>query len=368
MLDLRIFPAALLITLLILGAPAALHAGITATDLAITKDDGATTSNPGDPIVYTITATNNGPTDALGADAAAVSDLFPADLTGCTWTCTASAGSTCTAIGAGDISDSADLLVGGTATYTATCTIDAGASGTLTNTATISSLLPDPVPANNSATDNNTLTPTFFDDFEDGDFADWTLDGIGHANQVSALVVDDAGDNVLALTSDGATAYIQRDNGGFLYQTVGGDFRLESDVDTSTMTTGKSFRKAGLMVRASLDDLDLRLLVMHLPVHGRLQFVARETFGGPGNVKVALEEPGVPSTVRLAIERVGQTLSVSYSLDQGATWITPTTGLGGSIDIAALPETLLIGLAVVSNDISVTSTAQFDDVTIFPAP
>ncbi|MEM8931781.1 MAG: hypothetical protein AAGE94_11445, partial [Acidobacteriota bacterium] len=67
-------------------------------------------------------------------------------------------------------------------------------------------------------------------------------------------------------------------------------------------------------------------------------------------------------------ERVGQTLSVQYSLDDGATWITPTTGLGGSIDIAALPETLVVGLAVVSNNISVTSTAYFDDVQICQAP
>ena len=364
---LRLLPAALGIFAILL-APAALQAGIALTDLAITKTDGAATSNSGDPITYTIVAQNNGPQDAVGGDAATITDILPPSLLGCTWTCAASAGSSCTAAGAGDIVDLADLSVGGTATYTLNCTIDPAATGTLDNTATISSALNDPVVANDSATDSNVLTPTLIEDFEDGDFSDWTLTGIGHANQFSAGVVDDNGDNVLALTSDGATAYIQRDNAGFLYQAVTGDFRLESDVDTSTMTTGKSFRKAGLMVRASLDDFDVRLLAFHLPVHGRLQFVARETFGGPGNVKVATEVPGIPSNVRLAIERTGQTLTVQYSLDQGATWITPTTGLGGSINMPALPNTVLIGLAVVSNNISVTSTAQFDDVTIFPAP
>ncbi|MEM1181480.1 MAG: hypothetical protein AAGM22_24260 [Acidobacteriota bacterium] len=208
------------------------------------------------------------------------------------------------------------------------------------------------------------------DDFEDGDFDSWWLDGIGHANQFEAEVIDAGGDRALALTSDGATAYIQRDNGGFLYRELTGDFLIETDIDTSTMTTGKDFRKAGFFMRASLDHLDLRLLAMHLPEKERLQFVARETYGGPGNVKVALEVPGVPSspTMRLRMERVGQTLTVSYSLDGGTTWTTPSTGLGGSIEMPTLPETVLVGLAVVSNNISVTSTALFDNVLIRPAP
>ncbi|MEO1087580.1 MAG: hypothetical protein AAFY88_25370 [Acidobacteriota bacterium] len=208
------------------------------------------------------------------------------------------------------------------------------------------------------------------DDFEDGDFEGWWLDGIGHANQFSAAVVDNSGDQVLALTSDGATAYIQRDNGGFLYRELTGDFRIEADVDTSTMTTGKAFRKAGLFLRASLDDFDLRVLATHLPEKERLQFVARDTYAGPGNIKLGLEVPGVPSssTLRLALERTGQTVSVAYSQDGGVTWITPSTGLGGSVELVDLPQTVLAGLTVISNNISVTSTALFDDVLISPAP
>ncbi|MEM8934281.1 MAG: hypothetical protein AAGE94_24020, partial [Acidobacteriota bacterium] len=143
-------------------------------------------------------------------------------------------------------------------------------------------------------------TPCSVDTFESGTIDPaWTLTGIGHANQESAAVVDDGGNFELALTSDGATAYLGADNAGFLYQELTGDFRIETDLDTSTMTTGKVWRKAGLMVRASLDHLDMRLLVMHAPIQGRLQFVAREVFGGPGNVKVALEE-AAPSATRLA--------------------------------------------------------------------
>ncbi len=43
-------------------------------------------------------------------------------------------------------------------TYTATCTIDPSATGTLVNTATVASSVFDPAMSNNSATDTDTLT------------------------------------------------------------------------------------------------------------------------------------------------------------------------------------------------------------------
>ncbi|MCG8458968.1 MAG: DUF1349 domain-containing protein, partial [Holophagales bacterium] len=208
------------------------------------------------------------------------------------------------------------------------------------------------------------------DDFED-DLLDpaWTLVGLGNANQESAA---ESG-GVLSLTADGATAFYGADNAGFLYRQMGGDFRLEATVDGSTMTTGGRYRKAGLMVRAGLDSWDERLLALLVPYwddrdETHLQFVARDAFGQPGSLPVAEDVVGVPRTVRLAVERRGQELAVEYSLDGGATWIRPTTGLGGSIAIPTLPPELYVGLAMVSNDISVTSTALFDDASICPLP
>lgn len=59
----------------------------------------------------------------------------------------------------GDISDVVDLPVGASATYTATCSIAASATGTLSNTATIAPPpgIGDPVPGNNQATDDDTV-------------------------------------------------------------------------------------------------------------------------------------------------------------------------------------------------------------------
>ena len=193
--------------------------------------------------------------------------------------------------------------------------------------------------------------------------SEWTLAGIGNANQLGVqLIAED--DYRIALTADGSTAYLGVDNAGFLYREILGDFRFEATLDSAPMTTGKEWRKAGLMARASLDPWDIRLLALLAPVQARLQFVAREAYGGPGNVKLATEVEGAPGVVRLSLERRGQILSVQYSVDSGVTWITPTTALGGSIEIPDLPEVLLVGLTMISNNVSVTSTGHFDDLSL----
>ncbi|HEY2292421.1 MAG TPA: ExeM/NucH family extracellular endonuclease [Thermoanaerobaculia bacterium] len=123
-------------------------------DLAITKTDGVTTATPGGSVTYTITASNAGPS----ADASAtVADTFPAILT-CTWTCVGAGGGTCTASGTGNLNDTVNLPAGGSVTYTATCAISAAATGTLSNTATVTNGgTSDSSAANNSATDTDTL-------------------------------------------------------------------------------------------------------------------------------------------------------------------------------------------------------------------
>jgi len=126
-----------------------------AADVSITKTDGVATAVPGGAVTYTITASNAGPDPVTGAT---VADTFPASLT-CTWTCVGAGGGTCTAAGAGNISDTVNLPAGGSTTHTATCAIAAAATGSLSNTATVTSPITDPVPGNNSATDTDTLTP-----------------------------------------------------------------------------------------------------------------------------------------------------------------------------------------------------------------
>src|SRR4051794_36243792 len=124
-------------------------------DLAITKTDSVTTATPGGSVIYGITASNAGPSNAPGST---VADTFPASLT-CTWICAGSGGATCTASGSGNINDTVNLPSGGSVFYTASCAISAAATGTLSNTATVAAPggVTDPTPGNNSATDTDTL-------------------------------------------------------------------------------------------------------------------------------------------------------------------------------------------------------------------
>ncbi len=126
-------------------------------DLSITKTNGVASSTPGTDTTYTIVASNAGPTPVIGAT---VTDTFPAACTAVSWSCVAAGGATCTAgPTAGNINDLIDLPVGGTATYSAVCSIAASAVGTLVNTATITEpgSVTDPDQTNNSATDTDTL-------------------------------------------------------------------------------------------------------------------------------------------------------------------------------------------------------------------
>jgi uncharacterized repeat protein (TIGR01451 family) len=129
--------------------------GEAGADLSITKTDGVTTALAGGSVTYTITASNGG---TVGNPAAVVADTFPAGLT-CSTTCAGSLGGTCAAGPiAGDINDTANLPSGGSVTYTAVCAISPSATGSLTNTATVSGgAVTDAVAANNSATDTDTL-------------------------------------------------------------------------------------------------------------------------------------------------------------------------------------------------------------------
>lgn len=122
-------------------------------DLRISVDDGVSEAVPGESVTYTIGIRND---DTTNDPAAVVSDLFPASLT-CSWTSVAAGGATGNSDGSGDLSDTLDLPPGSSATYTAICDIDSGATGSLSNTGTIVSSGTDPNPPDNSSTDDDTL-------------------------------------------------------------------------------------------------------------------------------------------------------------------------------------------------------------------
>ena len=108
--------------------------GDAVTDLRVTKTNGVSSLVPGQTTTYTITLTNNGPTDAIGAR---LQDVFPAALSGVSWTCAGNGGGACgAASGSGNIDIAANVPVGASVVVSATGTVAANATGFLVNTAT----------------------------------------------------------------------------------------------------------------------------------------------------------------------------------------------------------------------------------------
>jgi uncharacterized repeat protein (TIGR01451 family) len=129
-------------------------------DLSVTKTDGVTSVQPGGSLTYTIVVTNAGPASVT---AATVKDPFPASLTVTGWSCTAAAGSSCTATGSGnDRTGTVTLLAGDSATFTGVVTLGASTPpGSLANTATVAiaagDFTVDPATDNDNATDTDAI-------------------------------------------------------------------------------------------------------------------------------------------------------------------------------------------------------------------
>lgn len=118
-------------------------------DLQISKSADSASVNVGDEVTFTVTVTNNGPSDASEV---VVTDNLPASAT--LVSATASQGS-CSGSGP-VICDIGDLANGDSATITVVITADV--EGTLTNQTEVEALNNDPDPANNTATASVTVT------------------------------------------------------------------------------------------------------------------------------------------------------------------------------------------------------------------
>ncbi|MCP4142604.1 MAG: DUF11 domain-containing protein [Chloroflexi bacterium] len=126
-------------------------------DLSISKDDSSTTYTAGNATTYTITVSNNGPDDIVGAT---VQDTLSSLITSASWSCAPGVGASCTANGTGNISDAVDIPAGINITYTLIANISAFAGGSLNNTATVTLPLTtvDPNLLDNSSKDTNAST------------------------------------------------------------------------------------------------------------------------------------------------------------------------------------------------------------------
>jgi uncharacterized repeat protein (TIGR01451 family) len=133
-------------------------AGSPSADLQISATDGKSAVVAGTTNSYTIVVSNAGPSYVTGA---VVKDTFPTTFTGVTFTATQTGGATGFPLsGSGNISNTVTMPPSSSITYKATGKLNAAATGTLSDTAsvTVPSGIADPNVGNNSATDTDTIT------------------------------------------------------------------------------------------------------------------------------------------------------------------------------------------------------------------
>ena len=138
------------------AATASTTVGSGSADLSVAIADAPDPVAPGANLTYTITVANAGP---AAATTAALTDTLPSGTSFVSLA--APAGWTCTtpAVGAAGSVDCANpSFAVGNAVFTLVAAVDAGASGTLANTASASAATADPVAANDSASTSTTVS------------------------------------------------------------------------------------------------------------------------------------------------------------------------------------------------------------------
>ncbi|MFD0724488.1 hypothetical protein, partial [Lysobacter brunescens] len=125
-------------------------------DLSIVKTQGTPNpAVPGQTVTWTVTVTNNGPSDAAAVTTA---DTVSVSVTGLS--VGGADGASCTVTGQDVNCAFGTVANGATRTFTITGTLAANFTGSLSNTATVASTTADPTPGNNSSTSNTPSAPS----------------------------------------------------------------------------------------------------------------------------------------------------------------------------------------------------------------
>ena len=182
--------------------------------------------------------------------------------------------------------------------------------------------------------------------------AGWTNMDIGFVGQAGNARLQGSS---LVVSGAGADVWGRADGLHFAYQTLTGDGELEAKVGSVDNTD--PWAKAGLMIRAGLEDDSINAFVARTPGHGAT-FQYRT---GAGEGTVAEFGGPVGDLCWLKLQRQGNAFSAWQSDDRlNWQWI-------GTVSLT-VPQTVYVGPAVSSHDNSRLALAQFDEISFGQAP
>ena len=173
---------------------------------------------------------------------------------------------------------------------------------------------------------------------------------VGGAALGGSLEFDPTAD-VYVVTGSGTDMFDERDEFYYVWRKASGDFSIEADVEFET-TDGHMFKKAGPMIRATLDD-DSPYVDALVHGDGLIALQYREEKGGP--TKQVLSGIRAPAT--LFLERTDSLYSVFLLRDRDPIRVVGNVLLG-------LPDEVYVGLAVCAHDAEVLESARFTNVRI----
>ena len=316
----------------------------------ISKTDGGDSATPGSEVSYTITVTNLGP-DAVRE--ARVTDVMPSVFTDVRWTCAATGSSSCAVLeGTGNLDGLVNLESGESVTFAITGLLDSNATGTISNTATVSAAVTDPDLSNNTATDTDEITPladllvsktVSAPKITLGDPVTYTIRvrNLGPSDAQEVVVKDQIPQGLSVLESSSEVGSCAVSNNTVLCNL--GTLKVGQDV---TITVVVNANQVGTFVNTATANS----LAIDPDPSNSSSSVSLETLARPAaparlilsrsQIEPSILLPGELITVKLQVKNVGGSATTFTLTDSQTDLLTPTgrTRFAGSIEPGATQE------------------------------
>jgi regulation of enolase protein 1 (concanavalin A-like superfamily) len=166
----------------------------------------------------------------------------------------------------------------------------------------------------------------------------------------------DKGNNAFTVSSSGSDIWNAADQFRFVYKSLSGNGSIVAKVDSLVNTN--AWAKAGVMIRQSLDTGSAMAYMIQSAASGA-SFGWRQLAAG---TPASIDKAGIVAPQWVKLTRTGNAFTTQYSAD-GKTW-TDIKNADGTVTSTAITMTgsIYIGLCVTSHDATLTTTAEFSNV------